>query len=361
MASGGYLPVSCRDMYYAVRPLIMGIAAKELSYKYWGDLLADYTTAHPSALPLLCYDPRGLLVEPHTAATVPLGTREVAGYAAPYWLYDKILYVEKKGLREAFDAVQLAERYDMAICYGQGFAPEAARALLSRLQQDRDYQLFVLHDADVEGYLIADTLAAETTRMPNHRIAVVDLGLTVAQALAHGLAVEERERTDALPDRLTLTDDELAWFTRVPLPGRRKPTWKTKRVELNAFTVPARIAFVEQRLAAVGAHTKILPPQEVLAKQAQAEHRRQITQLVDDLLLEMCGRDAIVDELVDVVPLPQDRLAATVTDAQDQTQRWTTALARRQAAELAGDHHRICGRVQERVAAQLADALGGAA
>ena len=134
-------------------------------------------------------DPRGNLHEPHTGKSVALGTREVAAYAFPDYVFDKILYVEKEGELSKLKAARLAERYDMAICSGKGQPTEAVRTLFERAEGG-DYQLFVFHDADLDGYDIARVMAEETRRMPGYSVDVIDIDLTVEYALEMGLESE---------------------------------------------------------------------------------------------------------------------------------------------------------------------------
>jgi hypothetical protein len=102
-ASGnGAYSVSSRFLYYAVRKLVQRYTDKALEYGYFSQgLLPEYQRQH-GKLSGLYYDPRGVLYEPHTGKAVPLGTREVDGYTFPSRLYDKILYVEKKGVWPIF-------------------------------------------------------------------------------------------------------------------------------------------------------------------------------------------------------------------------------------------------------------------
>src|SRR5262249_53255962 len=159
-------------LYYPVRKMIQAHTGEELSFGYFKQLLTEYQRER-GPLAGLYYDPRGVLYEPHTGRAVPLGTREVEAYRFPAWLYDKILYVEKKGVWPVFQDARLAERYDMAIVAGEGYATEACRALFSSAEKGRDYQLFVLHDADPSGYDIARTLREETQRMPGYKVDVI--------------------------------------------------------------------------------------------------------------------------------------------------------------------------------------------
>lgn len=97
-------------------------------------------------------------------------------------------------------------------------------------------------------------------------------------------------RKKAIPKRLNLTADELDWFTGTPYePG--KTWWRDcQRTELNEFTSPELVEFIEQRLAEVGATAKLLPPDDVLAEQAKDSHRRQIESLVAELVARSACR-----------------------------------------------------------------------
>src|SRR5215211_5002789 len=209
----GSLPTSVRNLYYQVRPLIQRYTSKELRYEYFSqDLLPRYQEEH-GPISGLYYDPRGVLYEPHTDEAVPLGTREEE-YRFPSWIFDKILYVEKKGLWPVLQAARIAERYDMSVVAAEGYANEAARVLFGNAEQDRDYQLFVLHNADPHGYNIARTLREETRRMPGYAVDVIDLGLKLEEALDMNLQTEEFTRKKELPETLVpyLTETERAYF-----------------------------------------------------------------------------------------------------------------------------------------------------
>src|SRR5262249_22316517 len=156
---------------------------------------------------------------------------------------------------------KLAERYDMAIVAGEGYATEACRVLLANAERGTDYQFFSLHDADFHGYNIARTLREATARMPGHRVQVIDLGLHLATALDMGLPTEEFTRTKALPKALVLNELEREYFEGI----RKGPkSWLCRRVELNAFAGPGLIDYTVRGLEAAGARGKIIPPDKVL-------------------------------------------------------------------------------------------------
>lgn len=234
---GGKYPVSARTLYYQVRPLIQNYTSRELDYNYFSQqLLIEYQETY-GLIELLYYDPRGYLYEPHTGRAVALGTREVEEYVFPEWVFEKILYVEKKGIFPILEAAKLAERYDLAVVAAEGYATQAARVLFQRAEKDREYRLFVLHDADPYGYNIARTLREETRRMKGYRVDVVDIGLRLEEALEMGLQSEEFTRQQDIPQAVkeSLSELEREWFI-----GRQvgKKAWICRRIELNAMSAP---------------------------------------------------------------------------------------------------------------------------
>src|SRR5262249_46352978 len=121
----GEFPVSKRDLYYDVRDRIQPLTPLELEYNYFSqDLLKQYQDTY-GKIKGLYSESRGWLIHPHNGHITRLGTREVDGYQFPLWLYNKLLYIEKQGFWEKLEYGKFAERYDMAIIMGQGYATEA--------------------------------------------------------------------------------------------------------------------------------------------------------------------------------------------------------------------------------------------
>jgi len=286
----GRYPISAHSLYYVVRQKVQQYTSRDLESSYFEqDLLPDYQQKHRTITlkgkPVIYYESRGTLYEPHTGIEVPLGTREVEDYQFPFWLYDKILFVEKQGLWPVLKAARIAERYDMAIVAGEGYATEACRILMGNADRARKYQLFGFHDADPYGYNIARTLQEQTDRMPGHYATVIDLGLKLQDALDMGLAVETFTRRKALPQALELTELEREYFEGTKVGSK---SWKCRRVELNAFTSPALIGNVETELQKHGVRGKVIPPARelsVLVKQMHMEATaRKVNEIVAGLM-----------------------------------------------------------------------------
>jgi DNA topoisomerase VI subunit B len=253
-SGGGKYLYSVRQLYYAVRPMIQEYTNKALNYAYFTPtLVTDYEDAH-SSLEKLVYDPRGHLLTPHSGKSIPLGTKDVENYEIPEWEYDKILYVEKEGFNEIFNQAELGRRYDMAIMTAKGYAPRAAKQMLSKAR-GREISILVAHDADLFGYEIRRTIA-DATRTSKLSINIIDIGLTVGEALAMGLPrerVENKKKREA-PGALKaqVTPEELAFL-------------KQYRIELNAMTSDQLIAWIERKLREHGLDKKVVPPDDVLS------------------------------------------------------------------------------------------------
>lgn len=285
---------SARDLYYATRPLAYAHAewefGKELNYRYFSQqLLTEYQELY-GPIAGLWRDPRGHLHEPHTGNSVALGTREVMAYSFPEYTFDKILYVEKEGEWPKFQAAELAERYDMGIASAKGYPVEAVRELFSRAEGG-DYQLFVFHDADIDGYNIARVMREATRRMPRHNVDVVDIGLTVEDAVEMGLESEPFSRQKSIPWTLSrrLSEEAREYFSR-----------RHERFELNAILPDtARIGYIERKLEENGVRGKVIPPDDALKERREALYREKVAGWVDEIIAEMLGTDELKKKMAD--------------------------------------------------------------
>ena len=95
----------------------------------------------------------GTVEQPHGAGM---------GGHVPGQRYGAILFVEKEGFGPLFEAVNLAERYDLAIMSTKGLSTTAARLLVDETCGDYDIPLLILRDFDKAGFSIAATLQNDT-------------------------------------------------------------------------------------------------------------------------------------------------------------------------------------------------------
>ena len=353
-SGGGRLPVGVRRLFYAVRDRISDHTSKRLdsenSYKYFSQtLVPDYQREH-GVIEGLYYDPQGRLHEPHTGNRVDLGTREVEAYEFPNYVYDKILFVEKKGQYPLLAEAKIADRYDMAIITGEGFASTAARELLRSARKDQDYQIFVLHDADPAGYNIARTVRKETRRMPGYNIEVIDLGLTVEQALEIELEPEEFVRHNRLPkgllEELEEGSDAHEFFTGEEMKirkedGKLKTVWRCKRFELDKMTAPQAIEHLESALARAGVRPKLIPPDDALPELAEDIYREEHARWVVNALHELVSlpeiQQMLADKYKDQFELENSKQRIKEEFEEDDSLSWRAAL--RRSLEASQEQH----------------------
>ncbi|MFH1268522.1 MAG: ATP-binding protein [Planctomycetota bacterium] len=296
-ASGGSRIVfPTRNLFYSTRELIQRFTDKELGWN-WFQVVVDEWQKEHGDIPLMYRDPRGYLVEPHSGKEIPLGTRAVDKYSFPLHLYDKLFFVEKKGLHPTFQAFRLAEKYDMAIVCAEGYAPRAAKTLLAAAQTDRKMTICCLHDADPHGYNIARTLRKATATFSG-RIDVIDLGLQLQEALDLGLRPETFTRKKAIPKKLRLNEVETEHFRGERIGNKR---WKAQRVELNALAAdPDRfIAWVEGKLEEHGLARKLIPPAKAIKEHVAEQREAELRQRVHDCFVDVLRLNTMEARVVD--------------------------------------------------------------
>ena len=217
-SAGGTLPALARQIMYAARPAILArTGLSQLKDEYFTQqLLPNFMAECPelTANWNVVFDARGNFVEPHTDKRVPLGTLNVRDYLAeirshavelpdfdiwerhhptigPKDRFGAVLFVEKEGFNPLFEAVQLAERHDLAIMSTKGMSVTASRELVEYVC-GLGVPLLVLHDFDKSGFSIVGTLRRSTRRYQfrhGHASRVIDLGLRLEDV--DGLETED--------------------------------------------------------------------------------------------------------------------------------------------------------------------------
>jgi polyhydroxyalkanoate synthesis regulator phasin len=322
---------SGRDLYYATRPLAYAHhdwePDKTLDFNYFSQTLLTEYQEQKGRIAGLWRDPRGHLHEPHTKKSIGLGTREVLSYEFPDYTFDKILYVEKEGEWPKLKAAKLAERYDMAIASAKGYPVEAVRELFSRAEGG-DYQLFVFHDADLDGYNIACVMREATRRMPDYNVDVIDIGLTVEDALDMGLDPEPFSRKK-----------DISWELQMSLSGVAREylyNWSYRgvsgeRFELNAILPDtSRIEYIERKLQENSVRGKVIPPDEKLKEMAEAKYRELSAEWVAEAIDELVSRNEldenIANKFVDEFELGESRGRIEARFEGDRSLSWREAI-----------------------------------
>ncbi len=321
-ASGdGVCEFSDRDLYYAARELVQQHTDAALTQSYFDQVVDRWEVTH-GLIEGRLRDPRGFLQEPHTGQRIPLGTKAVDEYEIPLYLYDTIVYVEKKGMLSKFELGRIGERFDCAIMASEGYAVRAAKALIDAAQQGHKMKVLCFHDADPDGYNIARKLS-EATGAHRYDIEIIDAGLHLPEAVKMGLATESFTRKKALPKSLSFTDMEREYFTGEPRlvtgrNGKPKRHWiNCRRVELNALSADphAFVAWIEKKLKKFGVAQKLVPPRKVILQRGQGP--------AGDAAAGQ-GQDAADGDCS--TWMPRSRRSLTIWCARSRSIRWPTAL-----------------------------------
>ena len=296
------LPANVRALYYKVRDAIQKYTHKELDYGYFSqNVLIRYWQAN-GRNPLIYNDPRGVLYAPHSESVIQLGTFEVEQYIFPEHEYNEVLYIEKKGLWHTVKAANLHKKYDMAVIAGEGYSSEAIRILLDKAQTGQDYTIFVLHDADPDGYNIARTIQDSTKRMPNHNIEVIDLGLRVQDAIDLNISCETFTRKNKLSQGLELNAIERDYFGGKLKVIGTKNSWVCQRIELNAMSAGQLVDYIDKGISRVidaqNIDKKVIPPEATLNDTANKLLKHDLGVKVDEAISQLLKVGNLKSELL---------------------------------------------------------------
>jgi hypothetical protein len=301
-SDNGRLPANMRQIMYAARPLVQELTGGKCwkeSSTFTQNLLPNYMLENPDQTATwdVVADARGHFAEPHSRESIGIGTLDVRGYVDSWTDSDDVgvnveppelddsfptsgpanrfkyaLFVEKEGFAPVLQRAQIAEKYDVALFSSKGMSVIAARKLVDRLCQ-QGVTVFVLHDFDRSGLLIAHWLSHDNDRYqfdaePN----VIDLGLRLADVKKMGLQAEhlvykqKKNPITALFDCGT-TPEERTFLVGQPHYSSKYfdkgKYWDGQRVELNAMSSRLFITWLEAKFEEHGVG-KLIPDDETL-------------------------------------------------------------------------------------------------
>jgi hypothetical protein len=289
---------------YAARPEIQERTGKQLDDQYFTQtLLPNYMEEHGVDWDVV-FDDRGHFREPHTGRGIGLGTLSVRRYQSkieqldfeepcftsasvvtrgPSGCFGGVLFIEKEGFMPLFEAVNLAERFDIALMSTKGLSNTAARQLIDEMCGGQEIPLLVLHDFDKAGFSILGTLQRDTRRYRfMNDVEVIDLGLRLEDI--EGLQREDafdKGTRNARAENLRengATDAEINFLLDY-------------RVELNAMTSDQLVTFVERKLEHHGIK-KVIPDDEELAEAYRLFARSQeVEQIIEGELERLDDND----------------------------------------------------------------------
>jgi len=360
VSSNNTLPAQARQIFYALRTYVLAEArdrhgnTPDFDSSYLTQiLLPEYMNEHPSETADwdIVFDSRGHLLEPHTDKSVPLGTLDVRQYLkcgegagnndvsykiddayptlGPVNRFGAILNIEKEGFGPLFEAVDLANRYDLGLMSTKGMPVTAARNLVENVCGPYGIPLLLLHDFDKAGFAIAGSFKRDSRRYQfEESFEVIDLGLRLDDIESWNLESEPVSYKSNPMRNLGLngaSPDEIAFLCENGI----NKNYYGRRVELNAFASDDFIKWIESKLEHHGVK-KIIPNEKVLTDAyARAIRVATVNNAIETALDE--AENAVHDH-----PMPKT-LRQTIDERlkEDSTLPWDNVVADVAADEMA--------------------------
>ncbi|MBI5055527.1 MAG: hypothetical protein HZB61_02775 [Nitrospirae bacterium] len=270
---------SQRQIYYVARAIVNRELGKDLTYKNFIKIITGHEAEKGSELRNIYRDDRGVLYHPHLKETITLGTLSVENYKTPEWTFNKIIYCEKEGFIEILKSAKWPEKHDCALLTSKGYSTGAARDVLDLIgESDEELLFFCIHDADIDGTLIYQSLVEATRIRPQRKVRVVNLGLEAEEGLDMGLQVETLKKKQP---------KNCADYVSV----RWQKWYKSNRIELNAMDTPTFIKWLDKKMEDY-ANGKLIPPDHILSNEFESKGEQKIKDKVRDKLI----REAKIEE-----------------------------------------------------------------
>ncbi len=338
--------VSKRQLHYACRDAFHKRTGRTLEYPYFANtLLVQYMNRHGPDWHITA-DPRGTLEVPNAGhkVSVPCGTIEIRRHLAraragksvdPFdfdprvdveWpsiaagqRYQAVLYIEKEGFGPIMEEARIADRFDVAVVSNKGQSNVATRQFVDEVcKVNGGVPLFVVHDFDKAGFEIAQRLtqvsdwAIEYDRITydfNNEINVTDLGLRLGDVEQYDLATEACDFKGGFAADSIATEEE-----REFLRGG-------ERVELNAFTSPQFVEWIEAKLAE-HLPKRLIPDDDVLTN----AYRRAMAVAEVNLAIEQAKDAAVENAKAAEIPSNLRRKIAAEMEAAPDSGAWDRVL-----------------------------------
>jgi hypothetical protein len=301
--NGEYI-CTARQVFYALRQILINRYGKQLETHDYNSFtqnrITDFFEHYPGLEDKIFFEQRGTFHSPFSGDSIPLSTKDVRRYIAhdhsneitsevrtvydlsPELEFQHVLYVEKAGFNEILKQSGLVEKLNIGLMSTQGFATRAGKQL-ARFFIEKGIKVYVLHDCDLAGYLIADKFL-EGSRTFREKLDVIDIGLNVADVEALGKindaeVVQYRKNYTNIFSKLS--SDEREFF--ITDDYRRE----YRRVELNALSTPELLKFVESKIP----YQPLKPTVEQITSFIKIDKN----QIIKDALFKVYGTDISID------------------------------------------------------------------
>jgi hypothetical protein len=195
-----------------------------------------------------------------------------------------VLICEKEGFDELLSARHVPERFDLALMSTKGISAIAARDLARSLS----VPCFTLHDLDKNGFVMAGGFPFAT-----------DLGLHLDDVHEAGLRPEDQPHRNRRKTYRNLLHNGASDLEAEFIADGQ-------RVELNMFTGPEFLLFVEGKLREHGVE-KVLPGEKTLAAAWQRAHRvARVNRLIESTWPGEHEQPPEAELAREIPPVPED-------------------------------------------------------
>ncbi len=348
--NGSYL-CTARQVFYALRQILSNRYNKQLETHDYNSFtqnnITDFFERNPELEDKILFEQRGTFHSPFSDDSIPLSTKDVKRYInrhhsneirtetktfydlSPELEFNHVLFIEKAGFNEILRQSGLVDKLNIGLMSTQGFGTRALKQLI-RFFIEKGIKVYILHDCDIAGYLIADKFL-EGSKTFREKLDVIDIGLSVQDVKALNkiqdaeIVSYKKSYTNVLD---SLQDEERRFFVVDNAPFEKQ----YRRVELNALSTPEFLQFIESKIQ----YQPLKPTVEQLTNFIKIDEN----QIVKDALFRVYGADVSID--VDV-----SRIAQSVHDNINGDGHWINILNRQLDSAIEDETGKLAARLKQ--------------
>jgi len=313
VSNGGTMRFDIRSLFYAIRELYLKRWPGEKFYEYNSftqDFMRTYEKQHGKIRGML-RGPRGKYASPDE-----YGYRAEEDVKPEIYVRrgigNKIIVVEKMGLFEQMVANNFDVRLDCILMTTQGFTSEAGREALLQVEE-WGLPVCVLHDYDINGVLIKETLTRPTKRLDTE----IDPDILVDVGLNYEIVRGLMDTRGLTPEPVTLSkqdESKLAGMVeRGEISQDEYNFLYDGRVELNALTPRELLDWLEQRLEDLDLW-KTVPDQDELDDKLTEYFRYRLAENLWSGVKDNVGYDVVYELLSKVEARIREKVAEALKE-----------------------------------------------
>lgn len=209
-------------------------------------------------------------------------------FIEPYEDYQIIFWVLKNRFEDILIANNLHNKWNFAIIWSDKDISKAFETLTNSLENNKEYLIYCIHDADVDGIHLSNTLRQYIINSKYSNLQFIDLGLTPSQGHKCGLLPE---KTDFVKQELREKLEKILVKDDVEFLFEKK-----LKYDLNQFSTERFLTWFAERNLEIGIYEGI--EKSALEIFLIGIMKEKLRERIENEIQDIIGIETVIDEII---------------------------------------------------------------